>query len=60
MPLTQREYDFEELRVLERRLADIENPRRQDTPESFGHEYATELREETKRLRRRLSGEEEG
>lgn len=56
--LTQREYDESELRELEWRLRDLEDPARQTTPSAAGREYRRKLKEDIDRLRARLASED--
>jgi len=60
MPLTQREYDEEELRSMERRLADLEYRGQQGTLSARGRKYRASLERDIARLRERLSSPDDG
>ena len=55
MNISQKEYNREELRSLEFRLADIENHSRQVAPSAAGREYRAKLRRDIEILQKRLS-----
>lgn len=56
---TQREYDLEDLRSLEWRLADVTDPARQTTPSAAGREFRETLKRDIAELRERLASEDE-